>query len=114
MLMTISHSNMQYITVKLNKVMDNAADKYGWDDGSVGLPVKYKILTQAIKFREFGIDRAIRFRIKRKRSDFLIDPERALRLARKYDAFFTSKTRDGLVLYVVIPESKCEKVGKIN
>ena len=104
---------MKYITVNLNKVLDNASEKYGWDDGSVGLPVKHKILTQAIKFRAFGIDRTVRFRIKRKRSDFLIDPEKALKLAKKYNAFFTNKTRDGLVLYVVIPEGECEKVAKI-
>jgi len=104
---------MQYITVNLNKVMDNASEKYGWDDGSVGLPVKHKILTSAVRFRDFGVDRTVRFRIKYKRSDFLIDPEKALKLAKKYNAFFTNKTRDGLVLYVVIPEGECEKVDKI-
>lgn len=104
---------MKDITIKIDKTLDDVAEKYGWDDGTVGLPVQHNVLTKAIKGREFGVDRMIRFRVKRKRYDFVIDPKEALRIAKKYNAYFTLKTYEGLVLYVVIPDSKCVRVSKL-
>jgi len=104
---------MKDIVIKINKVFDGVADKYGWDDESVGLPLQHGVLKRAMVSRSFGINRMIRFRVKRKHHDLLIDPEIALKLATQYNAFFTCKTHEGPILYVVIPESACEKVEKL-
>ena len=105
--------NMNYMVVKINKVFDGSAEKYGWDDGANGLPVQHGVLTRAMTSRSFGIDRMIRFKVKRKRHDLVIDPEVALKLAKKHNAYFTLKTHEGPILYVVIPESACKEVDKV-
>jgi hypothetical protein len=84
--------------------------KYGWGKGIDGLPIRYSLIATAIFAKgKFGDDRNILLVTKRKRKNvYMIDPERALDLAKLYNTFYTDKKEKQL--YILVPQSECQEI----
>lgn len=92
----------QTIPVKLNETYAQAGIKYGWGVGVEGLTVEYNLVTIA----EMA-DKALRFVIKRRKKQYVINATKAKEVAKLYGSFFTRKD---MKVIIVIPCSQCEVI----
>jgi hypothetical protein len=88
-----------YLKVKIRSPFKDANMNYGDEFGSIGFPLRYKLLEIADM-----ADKDFLFQVKRYKKQFFIDKDKARYLAKKFNAFFTAKNKD---LYIVVPKDHC-------
>lgn len=91
------------LPIKLANTYKEADSKYGWSTGVEGFAVEWNMLTVA----EMS-GKEVEFRIKRRRSKYVINPTRAKEVAKAWGSIYTRK-KDKKVI-VVIPKSECERI----